>query len=241
MKKRVKVMLAVLLAVAALRTAIIFYRRRQPAQTSRSGQLESADKLSADDYVIRRKIYAYDVKSAAAELRGRTVWVSAGNQITCYRVTPAGSVDFKHEAGLFAPLERLRIENVVLATTPGSSLERQVMAIVSREGMAGKFAAPIGAESEGNYRFIASDIFFVDDPHQLYQHWPADVWAAIDRHEVKPGMNELQTSFALGTSVRIVGGTSENLTAEYTNAGKPVRVTFAEKRVSQVVKETAAN
>jgi len=37
---------------------------------------------------------------------------------------------------------------------------------------------------------IDSDIlFFYDDPHMIYDHWSKDVWAAIDAHQVKPGMS----------------------------------------------------
>jgi hypothetical protein len=239
MKKRITIILIVLLAVAAVRTAIIFYQRRQPAAGD-SGQGASSAKLTADDFVVRHKIYAYDLKSAGTELRGKTVWVSAGNQITCYRVTPTGAVDFKHEVGLLAPLERITIEKVILAKTPGGSPERQVMAIIAREHLEGKYAAPIGYESEGNYHFIASDIFFVDDPHEMYQYWPAEVWGAINRHEAKLGMNELQTSFALGTTVVVLSGSGDNVTAEFPNAGKPVRVTFVNNRATQVAPATGS-
>jgi len=44
-------------------------------------------------------------------------------------------------------------------------------------------------------------MFFFEDPHQLYKHWPAETWSAIDQHQAKQGMSELQAAFALGANI----------------------------------------
>jgi hypothetical protein len=53
-KKRIAIILAVLLAAATLRTAYIFYQRRQPAKAPVPRQAESAYQPTVDDYVTRR-------------------------------------------------------------------------------------------------------------------------------------------------------------------------------------------
>ena len=63
------------------------------------------------------------------------------------------------------------------------------------------YAAPIGAEKGGDFKIYSDDIFFIEDPRELYKHWPADVWQKIDAHEVQAGMSELQASFAIGLGI----------------------------------------
>src|SRR5882762_6224836 len=57
----------------------------------------------------------------------------------------------------------------------------------------------------------------IEDPHELYKHWPPDIWGAIDQHQVKLGMNELQVDFALGMGVLDHSGDSAVKTAHYAN------------------------
>ena len=47
--------------------------------------------------------------------------------------------------------------------------------------MAKAYAVPIGSETDDTYRIYSDEMFFVQDPHELYKHWPADVWEAIDQ------------------------------------------------------------
>ncbi len=54
------------------------------------------------------------------------------------------------------------------------------------------------SEKGSDFECYSDNIFFIEDPRELYKHWPADVWKAVDEHRVLPGMNELQASFALG-------------------------------------------
>ena len=61
-----------------------------------------------------------------------------------------------------------------------------------------------------------------------------DVWKAIESHEVKPGMNELQASFALGVGVPEGSGSSNPRVVNYPNDGHPVKVTFENGRATDV-------
>src|SRR5437660_9756607 len=62
--------------------------------------------------------------------------------------------------------------------------KRQVMAVFSQDEKT--YAFPIGVQSGGDYRIYADEILYIQDPKELYKHWPPDVWGAIEKHEVKP-------------------------------------------------------
>jgi len=69
-------------------------------------------------------------------------------------------------------------------------------------------------------------MFFIDDPRQLYKVWPKEVWESIEKHEVKPGMDEIQASFALGMGVPQRQDDPAIKTVNYPNCGKPLEVTY---------------
>jgi hypothetical protein len=68
----------------------------------------------------------------------------------------------------------------------------------------------------------------------LYKHWSPDVWQAVDQHEVKPGMNELQADFAVGMGVPDSGGDSDEKTVRYANGGKPLVVTYHDGKAAEI-------
>src|ERR1700682_2900014 len=231
MKKTLQIGVAVLLVASALRLAWIFYQRSQPAQVPKAQQVTYSS--NQDDYVVPHKIYAYDLKSAKKELVGKTVWVIAGNVLYYYPYS-SGGASLQHKAGVLVPLEKLDIRDIVLQKTssaprPGEFVvvRQQVMAVFRKADQPATYAVGIGTAVGGNYNFVANQEFFVDDPHELYKHWPPEVWRAIDHHEAKTGMRELQAGFALGTSATAGAGDYGNRVMEYTNAGKPVTVTFS--------------
>jgi hypothetical protein len=69
-------------------------------------------------------------------------------------------------------------------------------------------------------------MLFIEDPHELYKHWPADIWQAIDQHQVKTGMSELQADFAIGMGLLEQGGDETDKTLDYPNGGKPLVVSY---------------
>src|SRR2546428_13975619 len=72
------------------------------------------------------------------------------------------------------------------------------------------------------FRFPSNIFSFFEDPHGFYNHGPADVWKAIDAHEVQPGMSELQTAFAIGVGVPEGSGDYGSRTLHYANGAKPL-------------------
>jgi hypothetical protein len=236
-RKRLQVMLVILGVLVALRTAYVFYERRQPLPTEKKETYSS----NLDDYVTLPKVYPFDLKSARKELDGKTVWVKAGNAVAFYPYNSRShTADLKHQAGLLPALEKFKIDDVTLQKIPTSLaagqvavVEKQVLAVFDLPGR-GPVAAPIGSDVGDNFNFTANELFFFADPHELYKHWPPDVWKAIDQHQAKPGMNEIQVSLALGTAGSVGVGDYGNRTNEYSNNGNPVRVTFEKNRAVSV-------
>lgn len=226
-KQRIHLALALAIVVAGLRTGYILYQRRQDnLKAQRQKEVRNVGYANPDYYVTPKKLYPYDLKSAK-QLTQQPVWVKDGYRYTYYPFNPATRrSDFKSEdgAGLLLPLERLEIRDVVSEVGPGPGNRRQIMAVFNKDG--NSYAVPIGFESEGQYKIYSDEMFYIEDPHQLYRHWPADVWQAVERHEVKPGMNELQADFAIGMGVPDSGGSSNEKTVRYPDGGKPLVVTY---------------
>ena len=86
----------------------------------------------------------------------------------------------------------------------------------------------------GDYKIYSDDMFFIQDPHELYQHWPVDVWKAVDEHEIRPGMNELQASFARGLGIPQGSGDYGSRTLLFAKGGTPVAVTFRDDKAVDI-------
>ena len=223
-KKRIQLALALALIAAGVRAAYILYQRHEDyVAAEKQKQARNAGYSNPDYYVTPKKLYPYDLKSAQ-QLTQQPVWVKEGYRYTYYRYVPVvKTVDFKHEVGTLGPIERLDIKDVIAVSAPGG--RKQVVAIFEKDGKS--YAVPIGFETEaGQYKIYSDEMFYVEDPHDLYKHWPPDVWNAIAQHEVKPGMNELQADFAVGMGLPDAGASSDEKTVHYPNGGKPLVVTY---------------
>ncbi len=60
------------------------------------------------------------------------------------------------------------------------------------------------------------------------------MWKAIDNHEVKPGMNEIQASFAIGVGSPEGTGMSNPRIVDFPNNGHPVRITFTNGKATEI-------
>ncbi len=232
-RKKIQLALLAALAVATIRAGIIFYERHEDRiATEQQKRARAVGYSNPDYYVSPKKLYPYDIKSAK-QLTQQPAWVREGYHYAYYRYDAATKrVDFAHDAGLLGPIEELTIKDVITATPPGAAEKRQVMAVFEKEGKT--YAVPIGYVADGEYNIYSDDMFFSEDPHELYKHWPADVWQAVDQHEVKPGMNELQADFALGMGVPDAGGSSDERTVRYPNGGKPLVVTYRNGKAAEI-------
>jgi hypothetical protein len=217
-QKKLQIFLVAAIVLAGGRAAYIVYERREAMKDDAKPKQET--ELKADYYVTPKKLHAYDLKSAR-QLTEQPVWVKVGYQNTYYPYDVAQHrTEFAHEAGALLPLQKLAIQDVVTDVSPQAPGIKQVLARFALEGKA--YAVPIGAEKGGDFRIYSDDIFFVEDPHDLYRHWPADVWKEIDAHEVQAGMSELQASFAIGAGIPEGSGDYGSRTLRYPNGGKPL-------------------
>jgi len=227
-KGRIQAFLLILIVVAGVRTGWILWQRHSDQQQSKA-QKQNAP-LNPDYYVTPKKLYPYDLKSAK-QLTQQPLWVKEGYKYTCYPYNPATHhTDFEHDAGTLGPLEKLKVTDVVLDTSPEKG-QKQVMAVFERDGK--HYAFPIGLNVGGDYKIYSDEIFFYQDPKELYKHWPADVWSAIDNHQVKPGMNELQADFAIGMGRPESSGDSDKV-VNYPNGGKPLTVIYRNGKAVEV-------
>ncbi|SRR5579871_3821473 len=232
-KQRIQLALVAVFLLATARTAYIFYQRHQDRLAAERQKQASAIGYSNPDYYVNpKKLYPYDLKSAR-QLTEQPEWVKEGYRYTYYPYDPATKkVDFGHEAGLLGPIEKLAITDVVTGTPPGKAQQRQVLAVFQKEGKS--YAVPIGYEADGEYKIYSDEMFFIQDPHELYKHWPTDVWQAVEQHQVKPGMNEMQADFAIGMGVPNAGDTSYEKTVRYPNGGKPLVIVYHDGKAAQI-------
>ncbi len=230
LRQRLQILLALAVVVAGARVAYIFYERHESdAELAKKNRpLE----LDPDYYVIPKKLHPYDLKSAR-ELTKQPVWAKVGYAYTCYPYNKASrTVDFSRESGRVLPIEQLQIKDVILATSPRAPGAKQVMVVFDKDDRSNAFS--IGSFENGDYHIYSDEMLFIEDPHQLYRHWPPQIWDAIDKHQVIAGMNELQTDFAIGIGYPEGSAPMGNRTIKYPNGGSPLVVTFENDRATHI-------
>jgi hypothetical protein len=230
-KQRVRLALTLAVVVAGLRAGYILYQRHEEyVAAEKQERAKNAGYSNPDYYVAPKKLHPYDLKSAN-QISQQPVWVKEGYRYTYYPYSVAARrTDFGREAGLLLPIERLEIKNVEVETSPGG--RRQMMAVFQKDGKS--YSVPIGFESDGQYKIYSDEMFFIEDPHELYKHWPPDIWEAVEQHEVKPGMNEMQADFAVGMGVPDAGNSSSEKTVRYPNGGKPLVVVYRDGKAVEI-------
>ncbi len=228
--KIVQTVLAVAILIAVVRLIVILRERHQPGAAAR--QQKAAERpLNPEAYVVPKKLHAHDLKSAH-QLTEQPVWIKEGFRYTYYAYDPRRRrIDFRHEGGELGPIEQLHITDVIAQATPGAPGQRQMMAVFEKDRQS--YAVPVGVEKGGDYQIYADEMFFYQDPRQLYDFWPRDIWQAIESRQVKTGMNELQVAFAVGMGIPQPGG-RDTRTVQYPNGGNPLLVTYQNGRVTEV-------
>jgi len=241
-RKKLQFIFGLLLVLLFIRLVVIFYQRHE---ANKPAEKKTTYSSNMDDYVTLPKIHPYDLKSAQKELDGKTIWVRAWNAVHYYPFSAAThTADLKHEKGLLPPLAKLQVKDVVLQKIPAGALAEGQVSVVQKQALAvfqmgdepGIYAVPIGTSTGDDFNFTGNDLFFFADPHELYKHWPPDIWQAIDNHQAKQGMNEIQVSMALGT-VATGAGDYGNRTLQFDNNGHPVNVTFANNKATSVTEQ----
>lgn len=228
--KKLQLFLIFAIIVAGGRAGWVIYDRYQSRKEAETPKQERT--LKADYYVTPKKLHPYDLKSAR-ELTKQPVWVKVGYYHTYFPYDARRhKTDFSHEAGLLLPLQKLSIQDVVTDVSPEAKGVKQVLATFDLNGK--PYAVVIGIEQGGDFKIYSDDIFFIEDPHELYKFWSAEIWKAIDNHEVQPGMSELQSTCAIGAGQLESGSSSNPRILHYANGGKPLTITFNNDKATKI-------
>lgn len=226
---------ALLVAVVGIRVGMI-YRERHAEEQPAAEAVQT--KTPPDDLVPMKKLFPDSLADAKA-LIGKPLWVNAGGQMDYYPYA-AHHADYHHAAGTLLGAERIDIKDAYEQAAPHDvplrvpQGDRQVLLVFTKGTDAKQYAVPVADKEGGIYHFFTDDIFFYDDPHQLFSFWPANIWAAVDRHEAVVGMSEHQAQMALGQVSTPEGDEMGDRSVTYYNLGKPVRVTFEHDKATAV-------
>jgi len=112
------------------------------------------------------------------------------------------------------------------------------MALFDQDGKT--YAFQIGFLKDGDYKIYSDEMLYIQDPRELYKHWSPDVWQSIEKHEVKQGMNELQSDFAIGVGRPEKQDDPAWKTVHYTNGGKPTTITYHDGKAVQIKSDKAS-
>jgi hypothetical protein len=228
----------VTLAVGGLYLFTVWEHRRNPGVVANQNPEQN---LTPDDVAVVRMMFmtAFD---DTLTLQGKSVWMKNGYTIP-YFPFDGGHIAFSKRVGLIPAAQRLDVKKIVKASPPASVDDgidhgtRQVFAVFALPGNADLYATPIGVIDGSEEHYYCDLLFYYDDPHTIYDNWPKDVWAAIDAHQVKPGMSELETRMSIGQKIEADGssGSSEgNRTVTYDQAGKLWTITYTKNHATSI-------
>jgi 4-amino-4-deoxy-L-arabinose transferase-like glycosyltransferase len=228
----------IVLAVFGIRMYFLWKERHAPV-VQKSQRYERP--LTDDDIVSPRKLLIDDMKSAKT-LISKTVWIQAGFELEYFPYINR-RINFAHKIGVLPSVQALEIKDIVLETAPLSKTshiprgDKQVFAVFQIPGDSKQYTTAIGYIQGNDSTYYCDDIFYYDDPHKMYKHWPTDVWQAVDQHQPKAGMNELQVAMALGVMQQSDSSNYGNRTVHYDAGGKQWNVSFQNNKATNVQAE----
>lgn len=236
---KIGILTLLVLIVAGIRIYFVWRERNTPVVTQKKAYQDWAP--NADEVVPVRKMYIDDLKSAKA-LVDKPVWMKAGFQLPYFPYT-GHRIDFSHKVGVLPSIQKLDVKDIV---EQAATLEvddriphgsKQIFIVFQKPGDQKDYAAAIGYAKGTDLTFYCDDLFYYDDPHTMYKHWPADIWQAVDAHQAKAGMNEFQTTMALGQIQQSSSSDLGNRTVHYNTDGKQWTVSFVKDKATEVKQE----
>lgn len=192
--------------------------------------------IAADDLVFLKKKRP-DTLNDVKDLKGSTLWVSAGGQLDFYPYV-GHAAQYGKSAGTLLGAEPLVVKDAVEQVAPKAATfripggDRQVLLVFTKPNDTKEYAVPAGYRQGKDYTFYTDEIFFYDDPHELYKHWGPEIWKAVDAHQVILGMNERQVELSLGQVSQSTSKNYGNRMVVFANLGKPMAVTFVNNKVT---------
>lgn len=233
--KTVALITLFVLLVFAVRVYFVWRERHQPmVQPHKIAER----KLTQDDLVLPRKLYIDSLESAKV-LDGKTVWIQSGYTLDYYPYADH-RVEFAHKSGVLPSVQPLAIQDIITEKVPADLATRlphgdkQVLAVFKMPNDPKEYATAIGYIQGTDSTYFCDQIFYYDDPHTMYNFWGPKIWAAIDQHTPVTGMNELQTSMALGLVQQSDSSDIGNRTVVYVAGDKKWSVTFAHDKAISI-------
>ena len=226
------------LAIGGIYLLSVFEQRRDPGVLPETTPDQN---LTPDDVAIVRMKFMTSFDDAL-KLQGSSVWMKSGYTMP-YFPYKSGHIDFTKDQGKIPSAQQLDIKKVIKAVPPDqvddgiSHGTRQAFAIFSLPHSPDLYATVIGAIDASQEEYFCDVLFYYDDPHKIYDNWPANIWAAVDAHQVIPGMNELQTRMSIGQDqdaqhVESAGPGTRTIT--YNQAGKKWTITFVGNKAAKI-------
>lgn len=233
---------ALFVVAIGVRVGLIYKANHEEMATPKS-PYEVTRTIDADDNVYLRKEHP-DSLADERTLIGKTLWVSAGDQMDYYRDT-GNHVDYAHPIGVLLGAEPVMIKGVFEEKAPKSGRavfripagEKHVLLAFTLPQSAEpktEYAVPVGNYDGSSYNFFTDEIFFYDDPHALYNYWGPAMWAHIEKHEAVLGMSENQAMMALGQVITPHGDTIGDRSVTYDNNGHPVTIDFEKNKAVKI-------
>lgn len=234
--KKILIPFAITFAIGAIYLFIVFKQREAPGVTPQKAQEQQ---LTADDVAVVRMEFPQhfdDVK----DLEGKSVWMKSGYSMPYYPYA-GGRVEWNKQVGLIPPDQKLDVKKAIKAKAPASVHDNvshgdfQAMVVFTLPNDKQMYATPVGfMDGPVDEHYYDDMLFYYDDPHTIYSNWPKDVWSAIDAHQVKPGMSELQTRTAIGMKAQPDGEKEGDRTVDYDVNGKHIVVTYVHDKATNI-------
>ncbi len=223
----------------------LYLYRRNRADEAAPVKQASTYKADPDDDVFLKHEHPMSLKDEK-DLKGRTLWMSAGGQMDYYPYN-GHTVGYEHSQGVLLGAEKILVKDAVEQTAPKKATfripsgDKQVLLLFTLPDDHANpdklYAVPVGDREDGSYNFSTDEIFFYDDPHQLFSYWGPEKWKAIDAHQATLGMNERQVMMALGQVSVDHGDKIGDRSVEFDNQGHPKVITFEDGKATKIVDE----
>lgn len=198
----------------------------------------AAPAMAKDDLVVMRAFFPVHYEDTL-RLEGTTVWMKNGYTMPYYAYT-GGRINFGRRVGLIPAAEKLAIKKIVKAAVPAGLHDqmehgsRQAFAVFALGNGKELYATPIGTISGAEESYFCDLLFYYDDPHTIYAHWPAEVWKAIDAHRLEQGMSELEAQMAVGQKMVTDGPREGERTVHFDQDGRKWAVSFVHNRATAI-------
>ena len=233
--KKILIITLITLAIGGTYLLFVWHQRQNPGVV---GKQPEEQHVSADDVAVVRMDFPQHFEDVQ-DLAGKSVWMKNGYTMPYYPYV-GGRVEFNKPAGVIPAAQKLDIKKAIKASAPAAvhdNIEhgdRQVMVVFALPDGAEQFATPVGFMQGQDEHYFCDLLFYYDDPHTIYSNWPKDTWAAIDAHQVKPGMSELQTRMAIGMKAHPDGQVEGSRTVDYDVNGKHYVVTYRGNQATKI-------